>query len=318
MFAATVISIIAKEEELPLCPTEVNYLPQSLPMHCRMPRHADYPMYPGTLPNLTFPPLPPGFQALAPDKLPQPGLPAAAPGTALGAPPRGAPMPMPMPMHVPMMPMPMPAPAAHKLPVIVMPFYSPDGTSKRDPDDTGRHTQRKKKKRIHRKKKPRRHSHTESGTDTSDEEDWSTDTYESSSAESDAGWWRGRRSGGRAGGRAQGGTGERRTHRNKKALLHPILQYVTDDGYVIYEKKISKNQANDWLQTRREENVKDYNEPPKEESRDKEEENELTRGAQAGEDAHTAIIGGENKSKIKYKNPHRRKSKKATKNNDEG
>ncbi|KPI99559.1 hypothetical protein RR46_03924 [Papilio xuthus] len=304
---------MAKEEELPLCPTEVNYLPQSLPMHCRMPRHADYPVYPGALPNLTFPPLPPGFQGLVPDKLPQP-----APGTAPGAPPRGAPMPMPMPMHVPMMPMPMPAPAAaHKLPVIVMPFYSPDGASKRDLDDTGRHTQRKKKKRIHRKRKPRRHSHTESGTDTSDDEDWSADTHESSSAESDAGWWAGRRSGGRARGRAQSGAGGHRVHRNKKALLHPILQYVTEDGYVIYEKKISKNQANDWLQNKKEENLRGYNEAPKEEDRDKEEENEVVRGVQAGEETHTAILGGENKTKIKsYKNPHRRKSKKASKSKD--
>lgn len=249
--AVLLISIIAKvkakpkEPELPICPTNMQFFPSNLPMHCRMPPAGKTitPFPPGFfqspppdgLPNPIQFPIPPGFPqgfpGLPPGSgpMPVPGLPGPGPI------PMPGPGPMPMPGLGPMpMPMAMPPPGpAHKLPVIVMPFYSPDPSYKN-------------------KKRPPRILDHESSSDTSG------DSSSSVSRE----WWRGRRarSGRRSNIRRRSGRGFRknRKHRtikrrhNKGNILTPILQYVTKDGYVIFEKKISNNEATDWLSVKKE------------------------------------------------------------------
>ncbi|CAH0398981.1 unnamed protein product [Chilo suppressalis] len=196
-----------KEPELPLCPTNIQFLPQNLPMHCRMPRE-------GELQN------PMGGQMMPMPVLP-PGLPSG-------------PMPVPMSMPMPMMPMPMPAMGpTPKVPVIVMPFYSPDPAHKIPPG-----------KRPH---FPKRHYYSDTSSDT----DRSSDTSSDSSHEN-RGWWRGNRGFRRNGRRFNRKHKAKRMRYNRRALLTPVLQYVTKDGYVIYEKKITKDEAKDWLSVRKE------------------------------------------------------------------
>ncbi|CAG5034172.1 unnamed protein product [Parnassius apollo] len=298
--------VLAKEPELPLCPTNINYFPQTLPMHCRMPRSANYPMFPGMLPNLTFPPLPPVYQG-PPDKQPAP-MPIPVPP--------GMPGPVPMPMHVPMMPMQPPGPA-HKLPVIVMPFYSPEPIRK--PSNSGRHTP--KKRRVHNNKKRLPHYHTETDTDTdtdTSETDTSRDTSgDTSSSDYDAGWWRGRKIGRRSNGKH---LLKRRKQKKNKELLTPILQYVTKDGYVIFEKKISKNQASDWLQEKQEDKEREFNAPPKEINNDKDEEEAIqevenaTKEVAKNRGTDTKIFQEMEQVEVKtHRNPHRHKPKKSFK-----
>lgn len=251
---------------LPPCPINPQYFPQSLPMHCRMPRHAN----PGAFPDLpqfpTLPPIPDSFfRSLPPDKHPPPipipippfpGVPMPGPIGPPGAPmpghmgPPGAPMPGPMPgMPMPGMPMPMPMPmpvpivggAPHKLPVIVMPFYSPDHSYKK-PRPPPHHDHKNKHK--HKKKKHDSDTEDDSATDDSTSSDG-----KSSESSSEHGFWKGRRSARRHMPRRADRRHRmrRKESRSKKNLLTPILQYVTKDGYVIFEKQISKNEANDWL-----------------------------------------------------------------------
>ncbi|CAH2085926.1 unnamed protein product [Euphydryas editha] len=194
----------AKEPELPLCPTNMQYFPQNLPMHCRLP------ISPATLrpipgkPMEYLPPTVPGF--------PNP-IPGSVPGMIPG--------PMPMPM-APMAPI--PQSPAHKLPVVVMPFYSPD-------------TKNHKKRRFGHKKRPK---HFYRSDDDSSDTDASSD--DSSDHSSEHGWWERSRNGRRS----NRSKSKRRRHKNKD-LLTPVLQYVTKDGYVIFEKQISKGEANNWL-----------------------------------------------------------------------
>lgn len=233
-------TICAKDPELPLCPTNIAFLPQNLPMHCKMvngntfnsppmpmksQQIVTYPPSifqsppPNKIPPMPFP-IPPGFS-------PQPGFPPLLfPG------PPGLPAPIfPPGMAVPPMaaipaavPIPMPGPLPQKLPVIVMPFYSPDPA------------QNKKKK----KKKDSSESDSCSDDNTSDSSD--NDGHSS-------GFWKPGKSGkGRKHKRLfrRSGGGIRKTHRSKD-LLTPMIQYVNRDGYVIYEKEISKGEASDWL-----------------------------------------------------------------------
>ncbi|CAH2040058.1 unnamed protein product, partial [Iphiclides podalirius] len=234
-----------------------------------MPRSANYPFFPGSLPNFTFPPLPPGFPS--PDKggapIPFP-MPPGMPGVP-GPPGLPGPAPVPMPMHMPMMPMPLPGPA-HKVPVIVMPFYSPEGARKPAPGGP-----RHKKRRVHVNKKrfPPYHSESDTDTDTgtSETDDSRYSSSDTSSSDGGGAWWGGRRSGGRFGGKH---AHQRRRHKANADFLTPIIQYVTKDGYVIFEKKISKDQASDWLQEKKERNGREYNKPPKDENKSKNEEEE--------------------------------------------
>lgn len=233
----------AKDEDLPLCPTNFQFFPQSLPMHCRMPTGADFPSYPGM----------PGFPTMQPpsaDKQPMPmpvPMPPGMPGP-MPIPMPGPMMPMPgpiMPMPGPMMPMPGPAPG-HKLPVIVMPFYSPDTSHKkperpRRPGGPGW----MKPKRLH------------ESAETSSDTDRSSDAS-NGDASSENGWWKGKKHGWRKNGRRSNKGhhthhSKRRHNKKKKDLLTPLLQYVTNDGYVIYEKTISKGEAKNWLRVNKEE-----------------------------------------------------------------
>lgn len=221
----------AKDPELPLCPTNLEYFPQNLPMHCRMPG--------------TVPPYPsPVYQNPSIGKQPM-SMPVNLPG--MPGPIAG---PMPGPMSMPMMPMP-PVPA-QKLPVIVMPFYSQD-TSGKHPH-TSHQVRPPRKRRIHvRKKRPIYYSSDEDSTD----DDLSTDTDDSGSTSSERGFWRGPRAGRRSNSHQKTKKRKQQQHRE---ILTPILQYVTKDGYVIFEKQISKGEAKDWLVSKSEnKNIVDKN-----------------------------------------------------------
>lgn len=245
-------SVFAKEPELPLCPANFQFLPQQLPLHCRLPTvphpmaSAPFPaFYPGPNPDRLhersqaipippipgFPPPPPGFPPGAPPGLapPPPGFPSGAPhGLPPGVPPGFPPM---MPPGMPIgMPMPMPGAPSAKLPVIVMPFYSPDPAYKQASAPNLR--PRPNKRRI---RKRRDSSSTETDTSSSD-----TD-----SSDSDIGWWKKRS---KWSGRRNMEKHRRRRHKkNRQNLLTPVLQYVNKDGYVIYEKQISEGEAKGWL-----------------------------------------------------------------------
>ncbi|XP_028179105.1 putative proline-rich receptor-like protein kinase PERK11 [Ostrinia furnacalis] len=255
----TVVKIKAKEPELPLCPTNMQFFPQHLPMHCRLPIGGiptippDYfhSPPPGKLPApvpFPVPALPPGVQGLPPG-MPgfPPGLPGLPPGIP-GLPPGMPPLPPGMPGFPPGIPGPMPMPmpgggSPHKLPVIVMPFYSPDPSYKK---------LREKNKRIlefHTRRPPRYDNDRSSDTDTSFDEDCDFCSEE-------RGVWRGsrgfRRRMNRMGSRMNRKHKSKRHRHNRRDLLTPVLQYVTKDGYVIYEKKISKDEAKDWLSLKKE------------------------------------------------------------------
>ncbi|XP_049871238.1 PHD finger protein 3-like [Pectinophora gossypiella] len=226
---ATTASAKDGEPELPLCPTNIQYFPQTLPMHCRMPVNSplrslqNIQNFPGMpkLPNMPTPYPPPFYQSPSPDKVP---------------PPLPYPMPpgFPAPIFPPIISQPQ---QPHKLPVIVMPFYSPDKT-------------------FHDEKKPDRPS-INKPSDTDGDDDKSCDTDMSGTDKSDdssgggvssSGWWKPkkknyrnyRRSGSRR-------SGSKRRKHGRKDLLTPLIQYVTKDGYVIFEKEISKSEATDWL-----------------------------------------------------------------------
>ncbi|CAD0200170.1 unnamed protein product [Chrysodeixis includens] len=252
----------AKDADLPLCPTNLQYFPQNLPMHCRLPgssgpiQNPDTQGQPGQFPALPpqFGTMPPYYQSPPPNKQPNP-IPIPIPpfqGLPGGMPPgqMGPPMPMPMPMI---------GGPPHKLPVIVMPFYSPDTSFKRPPPETRPKTEnpRKKKKKKKRKKK---HSH-DSDTDSSADDNSSDDTSDTSRGRGrgsdEYGWWPERKKKKTYKKKTDKKITRRfnqhhssKSHKNErknKELLTPILQYVTKDGYVIFEKKISTNEAKDWL-----------------------------------------------------------------------
>ncbi|XP_038221647.1 WW domain-binding protein 11-like [Zerene cesonia] len=231
--------VIAKDPELPLCPTNIQYFPQNLPMHCRMPTPTDM----QNIPNLqmpfqspTLPPFPPPFyQSPPPGKQPEP-MPLPVPPGMPGIPAMPGPMPIPMPM-----PLPGPPGPAHKLPVIVMPFYSPDNSFKKP--QQGRPDPRPRPRIRIRKRRPRYYSDTDDSSDT--DTDTSSNELTDSTSEYD-GFWRGKRSGRRSNRHHR----EKRRRHQRQELLTPVLQYVTKDGYVIFEKKITKGEAKDWLKVK--------------------------------------------------------------------
>lgn len=229
-------TIHAKDPELPLCPTNIAFFPQSLPMHCKMANGKTFnsePIPMKSQQSVTYPPS--IYQSPPPNKVPlpmpfpiPPGFPAPIFPPGMGLPPMAAiPGPVPMPIA---------GPPPQKLPVIVMPFYSPDPAHKKDNDDST--------------KKPRKKDSSESES-CSDE-----DTSDSSGGGGSSGFWRPgkygkrRKSHKRIFRRSGAGSG-RHSHKNKD-LLTPMIQYVTKDGYVIYEKEISKGEAKNWLSKKEE------------------------------------------------------------------
>ncbi|XP_053605802.1 serine/threonine-protein kinase prpf4B-like [Plodia interpunctella] len=253
--------------DLPLCPTDIQFLPQSLPMHCRLPRNANFASFDGEKPTPTLPPyLAPFYQSPAPSKVPfpmPPGFPGY-PGMQLSgaAPSIVAPLPAPppaLPGVVParISPIQVSGPA-HKLPVIVMPFYSPDKSF--------RSSQRPAQSQSY-SDDPDTDSSNTSSDDTSSDTDTSSDSDTQSDhsrdrdhdrdhergrerdRDSDDGWWKSKRGFRRSSRRHS--AHKHRGHRMKKKwpreIITPILQYVNDNGYVIFEKKISKVEAKEWL-----------------------------------------------------------------------
>lgn len=238
----TFTRIKAKDPELPLCPTNMQYFPQNLPMHCRMPvgspprisrSPSDKPPQPIQFPMN-------GYPGSIPGGIPGGGYPGAVPGSmpvqmqggfpgisrGMPGPPPGA---MPMPMPMPMLPPPSPA---QKLPVIVMPFYSQD-TSAKTPQAHKRVMGHKKHKKSHMKKRSKHHYSDEDSIDTDSSDDDSS---------ANVGWWKNSRQSRRSNHHKS----KKHKHRQQE-LLRPVLQYVTKDGYVIYEKQISKGEAKSWL-----------------------------------------------------------------------
>lgn len=213
--------------ELPLCPSNIQYFPQTLPMHCRMPANMSFGGYPGfpQMQKIAYS-MPGSNGNMAPMS---PMAPMAMPG---GMPP-GFPPGFPAPMMQPSLPVPMPAPGP-KIPVIVMPFYAPDKSySGNTPKQPGR-------------PKGNLPSDTDSGTDDDDTDDSDSD------GSGESGWWRGKKKKRIIKRKKQARKIYRRMskrhHARKRNLLIPVLQYVTKDGYVIFEKKISKPEAKQWLE----------------------------------------------------------------------
>ncbi|XP_041989189.1 uncharacterized protein LOC121740523 [Aricia agestis] len=219
----------AKEPELPPCPANIQYLPQNLPMHCRMPIRVDQKTQPFQLP--------PGFQVIqGMQSLPGMQMMAALPGPPAPQQVMAGPPPPPQLMQqfpampglaAPMMP--------QKLPVVVMPYYSPVST----------------------KKEPERRRHSRNGRRMYVSDETSDVDSNGSLSEEDARY------------------NTRRHHREKrrklklkKQMLTPLLQYVTKDGYVIYEKKISNGEAKKWLS--KDENNDDHNNEKDSQERHKE------------------------------------------------
>ncbi|XP_061704306.1 ribonuclease 3-like [Cydia pomonella] len=242
-FIASAVFAKDPEPELPPCPTNFQFLPQTLPMHCKM-----------TSPPFQTPPLPPQLPSFMPGPPSNPGNLAPSPGKPMPAPfpppiPMGMPpMPMgmspqlpmgPMPMGLPGMPMGMPmlgGPPQAKLPVIVMPFYSPDPAYK-DPRQDPRKPSEPHKRKVKIIKKS--HHHHDSDADSSSDTDTSSSSDTDSSDYDRRRWtWKNRRSMRRR---------KRIRHSRKQEYLTPVLQYVSKDGFVIFEKPISKGEANDWL-----------------------------------------------------------------------
>lgn len=138
-------------------------------------------------------------------------MPMPFPPMPFGMPHMGHPMPMPGMMPAPMhmgMPMSLGMPQ-QKLPIVVMPYYKDKKTSV---SSKKRHQKRRHKKKY--------------CSDSESSDDSSSDT--SSSSELTL-----RRSNGRA---------------RRRQVLTPVVSYVTKDGYVVYQKKIKKDRAKDWLQ----------------------------------------------------------------------
>lgn len=210
-------TIYAKDVELPPCPTSIAFFPQNLPMHCRMVNGQSLNSVPISL-SSTYPPS--IFQSPSPNKIAPPMPFPVPPGFPAPIFPPGIPVP-------PMGPIPIAGAPPQKMPVIVMPFYSPDPVRKKDDE------KKKSKKK-----------------DPFDSDDCSDDTFDSSSDDSSEFWrpdkfMKKRRA--RKHAHRRFGGGYRRNDGNNAELLTPMIQYVTKDGYVIYEKEISKGEAKNWL-----------------------------------------------------------------------
>ncbi|XP_063388172.1 ribonuclease 3-like [Cydia fagiglandana] len=233
------------EPELPPCPTNFQFLPQTLPMHCKM---TSQPFQAPPLPP-QFPPFMPGPPAIPGNPAPRPEKPLPAPfppPLPMGIPPMptgmSPPLPMgPMPMGLPGMPMGMPmlgGPPSAKLPVIVMPFYSPDPAYKDPRRDTRKPSGPYKRKVKIIKKSHHHHDRPHSHFDDSDTDTSSSSDTDSSDSDRKHWNWKNRRSMRRH---------KKIRYARKQDYLTPVLQYVSKDGFVIFEKSISKDEAKDWL-----------------------------------------------------------------------
>ncbi|XP_073953032.1 uncharacterized protein [Choristoneura fumiferana] len=145
-----------------------------------------------------------------PGPYPQPRSMQSMPMPPMGMP--GMPMPPMPPMGMPGMPMglPMNMMQQQRMPVVVMPYHSKTADS----------FVRKKRPRRRRQRIRVRDSESTSSSDSD-----SRSTSSSSSSEMDF----------------------RGSKKKRHQVLTPVVSYVTKDGYVIYQKKIKKDRAKDWL-----------------------------------------------------------------------
>lgn len=142
------------------------------------------------------------------------------------APPMLSPMPMAGPMAGPMPgpipgPMPFPIMPQQKLPLVVMPYYS---------KIADKHPRRHKKKKHPRKKKDKVPCSSESSSSSTSSE--SSDDFD-----------------------FRANHKSKRKHR--RPVLTPVVSYVTKDGYVVYQKKIKKDKAKDWLEMKKPSHIMD-------------------------------------------------------------
>lgn len=137
--------------------------------------------------------------------------------------------PMPMGMHMPGgMAMAMPNMGMQpKMPVVVMPYHSKN--------------QDKKNKNKKRKKKRHPKKYTYKSESCSSDDSVSSDDTDSSN-ERPSNWKRFIRAGHKS--RPQE---YREKHKRRREVLTPVISYVTKDGYVVYQKKVKKDKAKDWL-----------------------------------------------------------------------
>lgn len=133
--------------------------------------------------------------------------------------PMGMPMPGGMPMALQNMGM------QQKMPVVMMPYHSKNQDKKS--------TKNRKKKKKRRPKK-----YTYKSESCSSEESGSSE-YTDSSNERRSSRKRYMRSGHKS--------KDRSKHKRNREVLTPVISYVTKDGYVVYQKKVKKDKAKDWL-----------------------------------------------------------------------
>ncbi|XP_037297069.1 anther-specific proline-rich protein APG-like [Manduca sexta] len=152
--------------------------------------------------------------------MPPPGLPFPFPPQT----PDGAPMPpmpplppMPLPPSPQQLPMPMPMPLSMQQPRIPMVVMPYYSKNEKSPTKY-----MKKKRRV-----PKRHY-----------EDSTSDSEASDSGSNDFDF-----------------RAKRRPRKGRRQVLTPVVSYVTKDGYVVYQKKIKKERAKDWLEIGKKKNL---------------------------------------------------------------
>lgn len=133
----------------------------------------------------------------------------------------GMPMGMPMGMSMGFQNMGMP----QKMPMVVMPYHSKDQDKKRNKN-------RKKKK----KRRPKKYMYR---SESCSSEETSSD-YTDTSNEKQSN----RRQYMRSGHKSK----DSNKYKKRREVLTPIISYVTKDGYVVYQKKVQKEKAKDWLE----------------------------------------------------------------------
>lgn len=118
----------------------------------------------------------------------------------------------------PPMSMPMAYPTQRKMPSVVMPYYSRSESRSGGSRSSG--LNRSKKRYRRKRRKPKKY-------DKSVEHNSDNEFSGSGSAEQNF----------------------RRTKiKKRRQVLTPVVSYVTKDGYVVYQKKIKKDRAKEWLE----------------------------------------------------------------------
>ncbi|XP_063540078.1 uncharacterized protein LOC134749101 [Cydia strobilella] len=126
---------------------------------------------------------------------------------------------MSMQMGMPPVPMQMPIVGPPQLPSVVMPYHS------RTADKFRERPRKSKRSKKPKKKQKKKRYESESGSSSSD------DSRSMSGSES-----------------LEINFTSRAKDKRRREVLTPVVSYVTNDGYVVYQKKIKKDRAKDWLE----------------------------------------------------------------------